>query len=353
MMIFTRQDIKQDTIQAFKQDTITNYNVQDTVYILKDTAPLQNDSSPVITPRQKPFVPKIKSFVYSDSTSVCSKNSIIDLTFHDRDNIGLITNASSLNKFPFIFTAKNRQIQAEAKASIVKQLRPGENLPAKSINGDWIIVIVILAAVLYSLVITNSKNLLPGVSRFFLFRGINDPSSRNLGGLFHWQSTIINFVSFLIISLFIYTSVEYYEFIPPGLNRLTVWLIILGLIMLVVTLRHITCIITGNASGQNEAFREYLLAVYQSYRFTALFLFIIIIMVSYTEFFTEPTWFISGIIVFGIMYLIRVTRLLVIFLNRNISIFYLILYLCALEILPVLITGKFFSGLIKVWTGLL
>jgi hypothetical protein len=46
------------------------------------------------------------------------------------------------------------------------------------------------------------------------------------------------------------------------------------------------------------------------------------------------------------MYLIRVIRLIIIFLNRNISIFYLILYLCALEILPVLIVIKYFTGLV-------
>ena len=47
-----------------------------------------------------------------------------------------------------------------------------------------------------------------------------------------------------------------------------------------------------------------------------------------------------------LMYSIRVIRLLIIFLNRNISIFYLILYLCALEILPVLIVVKYFTGLV-------
>ena len=55
---------------------------------------------------------------------------------------------------------------------------------------------------------------------------------------------------------------------------------------------------------------------------------------------------IAGIIIIGLMYLIRVVRLLIIFLNRNISIFYLILYLCALEILPGLIIVKYFTGLV-------
>ena len=67
---------------------------------------------------------------------------------------------------------------------------------------------------------------------------------------------------------------------------------------------------------------------------------------SYTRILPVRDFVEAGIIVLGFMYLVRVIRLLIIFLNRNISIFYLILYLCALEILPVLIVVKYFTGLV-------
>jgi len=41
----------------------------------------------------------------------------------------------------------------------------------------------------------------------------------------------------------------------------------------------------------------------------------------------------------------RIIKLFSIFLNRNISILYLILYLCALELLPVVVLIKYFAGL--------
>ena len=280
----------------------------------------------------------------NDSILVCSRNSIIDITFSDSGNITLISGANSLNRFPFLFTEKNKQLEAETRSSVIKHLKKGEEIPDHSFQGDWIIGIILLAAFLFSIASTNSKNLTSGVTRFFLFRGINDPSSRDIGGLFHWQSTLINFISFLVISLFSYSALEYYDLIQFKTEGILLWLIILGILMLAVTLRHIVSILTGNVSGQNEAFREYLLAVYQSYWFSALFLFVFIIMISYTAFFSVTLWYIMGILVLGLMYLIRLTRLLIIFLNRKISIFYLILYLCALEILPVLITFKYFTG---------
>ena len=56
-------------------------------------------------------------------------------------------------------------------------------------------------------------------------------------------------------------------------------------------------------------------------------------------------YFISVIIVLVTLYLIRIARLFIIFINKGISLFYLILYLCALEFLPVVICLKYISGL--------
>ena len=283
-----------------------------------------------------------------DTSSVCARNSISDITFYDSNNIITKTEVESSNRFPFLFTQKTRQIQTESRASILKHLKTGQDLPARLFHDDWIIVTILIAAFLYSSIRTTSISKLTGVTRFFLFRGINDPSSRDIGGLFQWQSTVQNFISFLIIGLFGYYAAYYYNFMPSGISGIFFWLISLGIIISAVTLRHIVCLITGNFSGEEDVFREYLLGVYQSYRFSALFLFILIVLMSYTVLFSARVYFISGIIVLGLMYLIRVIRLMIIFLNRNISIFYLILYLCALEILPVLISVKYFSGLFKI-----
>jgi hypothetical protein len=133
--------------------------------------------------------------------------------------------------------------------------------------------------------------------------------------------------------------------IPRGIPGFVVWLIISGVIIISLTLRHIVCVGTGTLSGQNEVFLDYLQTVYQFYRFGAVFLFFLVIMMAYTSLLPDKSYFIIGAIVLAVMYFLRIFRLFIIFINRNISIFYLILYLCALEILPVLISIKYFSGL--------
>jgi hypothetical protein len=332
-----------------QQDTIPGNNIvyQDSVRSKADSALVVNTIQIKDSVSHKyNSAPKPVIFDSTDTTTVCSRNSVADITFYDSNNFVTRIDPGFNNSFLPGFIEKNRKIQTEARQSLTEHLKPGQNLPTQPLHDDWIIAVILIAAFLYSLISNTSKSMLQAITRFFLFRGINDPSSRDIGGLFYWRSTILNLISFLIIGLFTYCYASYYDVILPGVSGIFVWLIYLVVIISAVTLRHLVCIAAGSASGESEVFREYLLAVYQSYRFSALFLFVLIILMSYTILFPVRAYLITGIIVMGIMYLIRITRLMIIFINRNISIFYLILYLCALEILPVLITVKYFTGLV-------
>jgi len=284
--------------------------------------------------------------IQPDTINLCRPNPVANITFYDSANVITTITTDNMNGFPFVLIEKNRKAEAEAKAELVRHLRAGEERPQKTVDDNWLILVILLGAFLYSLLRNTSKNLLPELSRFFLFRGITDPGSRDIGGIFHWQSTILNLVSFLSISLFAYCIADIRNVIPSGMSGIIVWLILTGVIILAVTPRHITCYITGNISGKKEEFHEYLVGIYQSYRYGGLIIFIIVILLLYTRIFPHEVYIFTGIFIFGLMYLLRIMRLLIIFIKRNISIFYLILYLCALEILPVVISVKYFTGLI-------
>ena len=340
-MLISYSYIQQDTVP---RKTIVNH---DSVRVQTDSTSTENFSKAKESVSQKSVSVIQKTVpVNNDTTSVCTRNSIADVTFYDFNNFILRIGYGSYKQFPFVFTEKVRQQQIEAKAHLIKQLKPGTDLPVNPLHSDWMILIVLLCVFLFSLVKKMSGRLSQNFNRFFLFRGINYPVSRDLGGLFHWQSTILNLVSFIIIGLFGYSVASYFEIVPGGFKGIIVWLISLGIISSAVTLRHIACLITGEASGEQEAFREYLLGIYQAYRFGALFLFMIFLLITYTRILPVQGLILTGIIVVGLLYLFRFIRLLIIFLNRNISIFYLILYLCALEILPVLIVIKYITGLV-------
>jgi hypothetical protein len=280
-----------------------------------------------------------------DTTSVCSRNLVADVTFYNPDYVIREADPVYLSHFPYQFTGNNIRIRTDRKASLEKHLKGGIVLPQRPFHHDWVLGVLLLSLLLFTVVQVASKNFLSGTARFFLFRGTTEESSRDLPGMFQWQSTVLNLSTFMIISVYACFTASYFDFIPYGINDFALWSIALGFIIVSITLRHIACTIAGIISDQRSLFHDYLHTVYQSYRFGSIFLFILVILMSYTELLADKSYFILGPAILLMLYLIRIFRLLIIFINRTISIFYLILYLCALEFLPVLITIKYFSGL--------
>jgi hypothetical protein len=341
MMIISCPDSQQDTIprkSVTNQDLTLVKNVPGNTGISVQS---KDSSHPVAAIFSQSMLPDA-----GDTTSLCTRNIIADVTYYDFNNFIRRLGYGHTAEFPFVFIDKTNEFRMEEHAILLKQLKPGKELPPRPLHTDWMIIIIFVSAFLFSVVRSSSRRMLNYFERVFIFKGANDTTTRDLTGLFHWQSTILNLISFIIIALFGYMATTYYNVIPAGSRGILVWLIAVGIISVAVTLRHTVCYIIGAVSGQRELFMEYLLGIYHSYRFGAAFLFLFIIMMSYTEILPAKDYILSGIIIVMLIYLIRVIRLLIIFLNRGVSIFYLILYLCALEILPVLIIVKYFTGLV-------
>ena len=332
--------IFQDSARHIPDSSIRNVNKSDdssgvAALIVSDSVPR----------KQIIRFPKEEIVLPADTTSVCTRNAISDVTFHDSTSFVLNIDPSYSGRFPFFLTGKNKIRETESLKIMEKHLKEGEQLPERPYHDDWMIFIVIVSALLYTTIRIFPGSVVKEITRFFNFRGIGDPASRDTGALFHWQSTVINLITFFNLALFAYCAAFYYDFIPQVVRGISFWIISLFIIVISVTARHLICIITGTISGEREIFNEYIVTVYHSYRIMASALFVISILLSYTNIFPPEFLIITGFFIIGILYLIRIIRLLFIFMKRNISLFSLILYLCALEILPVLISVKYFTGL--------
>jgi hypothetical protein len=213
-------------------------------------------------------------------------------------------------------------------------------------GSDFVLIVVMSSVLIFTLVNITSRNLLPQAAKFMFMRGISDSARKDSRTLFKWQSTLLNLASFMILSVFCYSAAATYGALPSGMQGLSIWLLILAAIIVAVSLRHLVCLVTGYLSSHREEFSEYLMVIYYSYRFSAIILIVFVVLMNYTLFLPPEHYIIPGFAVFIVMYIIRVIRLILIFLNEGVSIFYLILYLCALEFLPVAISVKYFTGLV-------
>lgn len=311
------------------QDTIKHYQP-----LSKDSARISNDSLPAA------------DSVHMTGVTVCKRNSFTDVSFLDRQSFLRNLKIPSVDRSVIVLSEKTKSLNTEKKEILITKLKDGDNIQSTNLNHDWILLVLLTAGFLLTVVSASLKNL-QQVTRFFLFRATKDQSA-DTGILFHWQTTLLNLMSFLVISLFVFQVAAILQFIPAGLDAFIFWAICLTVVIASLTLRHITCIVTGNLSGRSDVFNEYLVGVYQSYHFSALVLSVLVVLISYTTLLPDKVFMIAGISAFGVMYLIRVAKLLVIFMNRNISLLYLILYLCALEILPVAIAVRYLSGPVRI-----
>jgi hypothetical protein len=322
---------------------------QDSVRYISDTSfrqiDISADSLPVsdtVEASSVSFRPLKRNPEPVDTTSDGTRPVI---TFYDTANFILSSEFQNSDMFPFVFIEKNNIHETKAGELLIQNLREGKELPQQPLKEDWLIFVVLAVSALYIFISTVYKRLFYEMKRFFLFRGVGDPASRDIQVLFHWKSTIINLVSFLNIGLFAYCAADFYEFIPDVIPGILFWLICFVITVTAITFRHFLCLITGNISGAMDLFSEYIITIYHSYRYLAVILFILVILVLYTGLFSVKSLFLAGLFALAITYLIRIFRFFLIFLKKNISIFYLILYLCALEFLPVLVLIKYITGL--------
>jgi hypothetical protein len=335
----------QDTIRPIINIRINPGRVlPDSIFRRLDEKPsfLKNiDSGKIGRNRQNIFA---KDLIIKDTTSVCSRNTVRDVTFYDNGSfISGLENKHSVPPLPFKVIEKPPPAGHNLEATITAGLKEGIIIPHKTLHNDWLIGIILLTTCLYLLVRSSIKGILPEISKYFQFSPAKESYHRDTGSIFTLRSTILNLISFTILGLFTFCAGVWYGIIPEGSSAILFILLSIGIISFGITSRHFICLATGSLSGEADLFRDYLLSVYQSYRFSSFIIFLFVILIIYTKFLSPDIYFISGLIVFGIFYLQRVLKLLLIFIKKDISILYLILYLCALEILPVLILLKYFS----------
>ncbi|HPC99214.1 MAG TPA: DUF4271 domain-containing protein [Bacteroidales bacterium] len=250
-------------------------------------------------------------------------------------------------KFPFSFVNLTREYREKKFTALKESLRDGilhENSPLKA---DWMVPVLLAAAMIYITLAKIPGNIFRGLINFITFKGLKDKYRDDSEKIFRLQSTLMNLASFISIGMFIYMAAgEKMDDLPlPG--GIILWLICFALVVAAVTLRHLATVLTGFLSEERDLFSGYLAAVYNFYRISGIISFLLVILVAYGRIFPAGLLITTGYVLFIILIILRLARLVLLFIHRRASVLYLILYLCALEILPVAVLVKYGTGLIS------
>lgn len=225
-------------------------------------------------------------------------------------------------------------ILVEPKKSISNQSQPGSY---ENINHAWYLIIFLLALaqlarvrlyygkfftpVFYSLVSYKTEN--------NLYRNKNTPFIR--------YSFDMNTIFFLIAPLFFYQVSNFFGFNILPYSPMVNYLILVGVFIGWYFIKFITLGLIGYISHSEKLFNEYFFSFSLSVKNITLFLIPISVFEAYIDVGVNYLFIYLGITLIGLVYVLRVFRLFYLFLIKRLSVLYGILYLCALEILPILI----------------
>ena len=233
----------------------------------------------------------------------------------------------------------SRYIQPKEKAKLVSSVKvEHENLglpirEKNSSNTDWITILLLLVLILfasvrisYSSYVTHLfQSLLSYSTSFRLFRERNYPLSH---GAFR-----LDIIFYFTFSLFIYQIINAFQLELVNKN-LTFYASGLGLLLGYFILKKIVYSLVGLVFENVSETSEYLFNMDNFTRTLGIVLFPIVVLINYYPFENPLFMVVAGILVVVVFYAFLLQRGIYILLRKQFSIFYLFLYLCTLEFLP-------------------
>jgi len=235
------------------------------------------------------------------------------------------------------------------ETSAVVEKQPDQFFPTikqPPTSENWIIGIILVSFIILAwirlfynkLLVPTFQSCLNYQTSYNLFR---DRSSLSLKASFG-----LNIIFYLNTGLFLYLVFNYFGITFFNVYGIITFLLYAGFLMTVYIAKWIVCSVTGYISLTQKAFSEYLFNVFLFNRNLGLFLFPFLIGIPYIADYLTPIFVYAGIVVIVILYLLRIFRGITIFFKEGFSIFYMILYLCALEFLPLILFFRLFQSFI-------
>jgi hypothetical protein len=159
-------------------------------------------------------------------------------------------------------------------------------------------------------------------------------------------SIVLDFIYYVILSVFIFESFSHFHWYTSTMSLFNQFMLLLNIIMLFSLLRMALLRFTGFLFINRNLFSEYIHNIYVVNKSTGIILFPVVITAHYF-----PSQLVSLVLMIGLAILVmafiwKSIRAYQIIIRKDVAIFYLILYLCTLEFLPLLLGYKVIISLI-------
>jgi len=236
-----------------------------------------------------------------------------------------------------------RQLNQTISAFEPHNLKPKHPAPLaiERQSSDWITLIFLACLFILAWLQTAYSKRMSQI-----FQAVAQPHHLNQlereGNLFKERITLgLGFIYYTISSIFVFLIVRQFFGMPAGLSNLSFTAIVFVGLFLYQSLKTGIIFVTGFIFDTREAARQYQLNIMIFNYMIGVILFPVAIITFY---WSSTFLLTSGIIIISLLILYRLFRgILTGFTNKSYNLFYLFLYLCTLEILPLLLLFKVIS----------
>lgn len=159
--------------------------------------------------------------------------------------------------------------------------------------------------------------------------------------LYKRVSVLLSVCFILIISFLICLINDYFGLILKSYSLFYQYLFFILVTTFIYLTKIVSTLVLSHITSSHEIGKEYVFNLFVFCQIAGIILFPVVVFLQFSK--CPAEWFLyPGLIVCGSIYILRIFRGFVISaLEQNIGILYIILYLCALEILPLFILVRF------------
>lgn len=213
-------------------------------------------------------------------------------------------------------------------------------IPMLKSENYWVAVLLMIGLSLIVLVrVTSPKKFFTLIRSFFSFNAakqlIREDYRLNKG------SSLILIFLFLANFPFLLVKInEYYMLFPYSFNGFYFYLILLLLVVSVYFVKFVFLKLVGALTRNHLLTDEYAYYAFLSIKGAGLFLYPILVFLEYSQL-SNFSSIVAELIVCATFYILRLVRGMLILINSGgVSVFHLFLYLCGLEIIPLIVIIK-------------
>ena len=199
---------------------------------------------------------------------------------------------------------------------------------------EWFLSILILSVAITGLLRLKWSKYLGWVFNAVLFSGMATTLKGQRTGVSKAVPVWLGFLFYLNASLFVFEVLIVHDRTLLGFGGWQLLVTIMGFLLVLFTGKMVTYKFVGWVFGVGEAVRGYLFQSTLMSKAYALVLLPVVVLFPFANDVLQQWLYGSGVGVFILLYLIQIGRGIVINLRDTVSGYYIILYLCGLEILP-------------------